>query len=460
MHQINVLKNQINATLRLITEFKIKSYVDQLIQLENQLELLEKANIPSPVQPTLKIKLNSMAFSNALASLAKTGAKEVNLVVADNQLNLTCKDSQISLSKKIQINNPTRVQAQVTVWLNLLNKFVKLLPDEEVSITFNEKLIIEYGYKGKFSFGLLEDKELINTESKYTQQAIVNSPDFITVLKQASKFVSKDTSQISLTGIHVRADKLNSVVVGSNGHFIGKFSTVMLGDKTEFIVSPDIVKYLPESGLLTLHIDQENNLIKFCLPDGTTVVQNLINNINNLSNINNLDSFDWKVSNNIMLVDKQPLLKELEILSKFQEFCFLTTKNGQILIETENTENFVTACNIGNTEDVSTTVNIKYLVNALKSIPTPKKTKKAKTNYDISISWEHLTSGLITISSNTKDKIILGICPITPIDDNKVVTINKFGFHTPCTLPYEYKNNCLTVTENSNGYLRAEYLRD
>jgi len=454
MYQINVLKNQINATLRLITEFKIKRYVDQLIQLENQLELLEKANIPSPVQPTLKIKLNSMAFSNALASLVKTGAKEVNLVVADNQLNLICKDSQVFLSKKIQINNPTQVQAQVTVWLELLNKFVKLLPDEEVSITFNEKLIIEYGYKGKFSFGLLEDKELINTESKYTQQVIVNSPDFITVLKQASKFVSKDTSKISLMGIHVRADKLNSVVIGCNGHFIGKFSTVMLGDKTEFIMSPDIVKYLPESGLLALHIDQENNLIKFCLSDGTTVVQNLINNINNLS------SFHWKISNNIMLVDKQPLLKELEILSKIQEFCFLTTKNGQILIETENTEGSVTGCNIGNTEDVSTTVNIKYLVNALKSIPTPKKTKKAKTNYDISISWEHLTSGLITISSNTKDKIILGIGPIMPIDNNKVVTINKFGFHTPCTLPYEYKNNCLTVTENGNGYLRAEYLRN
>ena len=47
-----------------------------------------------------------------------------------------------------------------------------------------------------------------------------------------------------------------------------------------------------------------------------------------------------------------------------------------------------------------------------------------------------------------------------PIDNNKVVTINKFGFHTPCTLPYEYKNNCLTVTENGNGYLRAEYLRN
>ena len=454
MYQINVLKNQIKATLKLITEFKIKRYIDQLIQLENQLELLEKANIPSPVQPTLKIRLNSIAFSNALASLAKTGAKEVKIAVAGNQLNLICKDSQISLSKKIEINNPTQLQAQVTVWLELLNKFVKLLPDEEVSITFNEKLIIEYGYKGKFSFGLLEDKELINTESKYTQQVIVNSPDFITVLKQASKFVSKDTSKISLTGIHVRADKLNSVVVGCNGHFIGKFSTVILGDKTEFIVSPDIVKYLPESGLLALHIDQENNLIKFCSPDGTTVVQNLINNGNNLS------SFDWKISNNIMLVDKQPLLKELEILSKIQEFCFLTTKNGQILIETENTEGSVTGCNIGNTEDVSTTVNIKYLVNALKSIPTPKKTKKAKTNYDMSISWEHLTSGLITISSNTKDKIILGIGPIMPIDNNKVVTINKFGFHTPCTLPYEYKNNCLTVTENGNGYLRAEYLRN
>jgi hypothetical protein len=88
MYQINVLKNQINATLRLITEFKIKRYVDQLIQLENQLELLEKANIPSPVQPTLKIKLNSMAFSNALASLVKTGAKEVNLVVADNRVKI------------------------------------------------------------------------------------------------------------------------------------------------------------------------------------------------------------------------------------------------------------------------------------------------------------------------------------------------------------------------------------
>ena len=446
MYQINVIKNQIKATLRLITEFKIKSYIDQLIQLETQLEFLEKANKPK------SFKLSSLELSDALASLVKTGAKEVKLVVTDNQLNLVCKDSQVFLSKKVKIENPGQVQVQATVWLELLNKFVKLLP-EEISITITDKLIIEYGYKGKFTFELLEDQELINTESKYSQTVIVDSADFTSVLKQASKFIGKDTSKISLTGIHVRADKLNSVVVGCNGHFIGKFSTVILGDKTEFIVSPDIIKYLPESGLLSLHIDHENNLIKFCSPDGTTVIQNLINNINNLS------SYQWEISNNIMLVDKQPLLKELEILGKFEESCFLTMKNGQVLIETENTESSVIGCNISNTEDVSTTVNIKYLINALKSIPTPKKTKKAKTNYDLSISWEHLNKTLITIRSNTKDKTILGIGPITPIDNNKVVTINKFGFHKPLPLPYEYKNNCLTVTQNGNGYLCAEYLR-
>lgn len=445
MYQINLIKNQIKATLRLITEFKIKSYIDQLIQLETQLESLEKANKPK------SFKLSSLELSDALASLVKTGAKEVKLVVTDNQLNLVCKDSQVFLSKKVKIENPGQVQVQATVWLELLNKFVKLLP-EEISITITDKLIIEYGYKGKFTFELLEDKELINTESKYSQTVIVDSADFANVLKQASKFVSKDTSKITLTGVHVGADKLNSLVVGCNGHFIGKFSTIILGDKTEFIVSPDIIKYLPESGLLSLHIDHENNLIKFCSPDGTTVIQNLINNINNLS------SYQWEISNNIMLVDKQPLLKELEILGKFEESCFLTMKNGQILIETESAESSVIGCNISNTEDVSTTVNIKYLINALKSIPTPKKTKKAKTNYDLSISWEHLNKTLITISSNT-NKIILGIGPITPIDNNKVVTINKFGFHRPLPLPYEYKNNCLTVTQNGNGYLCAEYLK-
>lgn len=401
----------------------------------------------------MKLTLSSVELSTALNAVSKAIPSRPTHAILSNVL-IKAEDNYLIISATdLTTFISLRVPAQVTtlgsicIPFKLFLDITKLLPSCQLELNSNADnniLTLSYGVSNSSVIsGLSSDEFPEFPRVEIEDHIIVDSSEFIKAFKALIPHVSKDQTKQSLMGVHLGDRRL----IASDGHKIAFKTLTATGDNPSAIMNPSLIKFMPDI--------KNNKLISVEFGGGFTRVSlsdRVI--IQRQYEGNNLSSFKPPMGVGVNLIaDRKQLIKLLDLanISGSQDSkiptCFLSiTEDGhgnQLEIESSMSIDSMIVHGHDCKPGYSTLINIKYLLDLLKS---------TANNKEISILLPGNLHNLITVNAGD---LTLGCMPCDPIKDGKVGTTGA-GYALAWELPYKYDNGGLVVIASRYGFTKAD----